>query len=210
MLTSYQWSFWALKSLRLALKKDQLSARHREGEPLQLNFCSSWGPLEVLELDVECDMAVYMDPVHNLKLLVAIALGSLTFHESPLELDRWTPRCQCSKLCGPSMTTLKRMYLRSGKTFSEAYLAAPEAPRACKQHAEMRFLDYVSKEQCGWKAQMPEGFYTGSLHECCCHACPECLARAGVPILCEQGWTGDGFDKYLRRNPSGMPRMLLT
>ena len=162
--------FCGLKSLRLALRKDQLSEKCRERESLQLNFPSSGVPLEVLELDVECDLAVFIDPKHTLKLLVVIASGSLTFHESLLELEPCSPLWQCSRLCEPPITTVKHMYLRSGKSFSKKYMAALEASHAYKQHVEMRFLDYVSEEQCGWKAHMPANFQPSSLHECCCQA----------------------------------------
>ena len=188
--------YCALRCLRLALKRDQLSERHRRGKRLQLNFRSNWGPLEVLELDVECDLAVYIDSAHILESLVVFASGSLTFHASPLELEPSSPLWECSKLCEPSMTTLKRMYLRSGKRLSDAYWAALEV--SWLRTTEMTFLDYVKEQQHGWTARVPADFQPSSLHECCCHACPECLARAGVPLLCSQAWTRDGFDKYLR------------
>ncbi len=189
--------YCALSCLRLALKRDQLNEWDREGDTLRLNFRSNWGPLEVLELDVDCDLALYIDPAHTLKSLVVIASGSLTFHASPLELGPGSPLWECSKLCEPSMTTLKRMYLRSGKCLSNAHRTALEVTYLCKQPGETSLMDYISEGRDGWKARMPTDFQPSSLHECCCHACPECLARAGVPLLCSQAWTRDGFDKYL-------------
>ena len=185
--------FGNLTSLRLALKKDQLRTNCREREMLQLNFPASCGPLEALEIDVECDLAVFIDLNYTLKSLVVIASGSLTFHESPLELDPFNPRWQCSKFCQPpsKLTTLRHMYLRSGKRLSDEYWAVLATSELCKQLDETLVSPFVKEQQHGWTVRMPADFHPSSLHECCCHACPECLARAGVPLLCSQAWTRD-------------------
>ena len=90
---------------------------------------------------MDCDLALYIDPAHTLKSLVVIASGSLTFHASPLELGPGSPLWECSKLCEPSMTTLKRMYLRSGKCLSNAHRTALEVTYLCKQHGETSLMD---------------------------------------------------------------------
>ena len=103
-----------------------------------------------------------------------------------------------NKLCQPPMNRLKQMYLHSGAAFSPIYKAALKGAYVREAWAGVRLLDYVREEQDCWTAQMPINFQPGSLQECCCRACPECLARAGVPVLCDQAWTSHGFDKPLR------------
>ena len=68
--------------------------------------------------------------------------------------------------------------------------------------AGVRLLEYVKEEQHGWTARMIANFQPRDLHECCCGACPACLAQAGVPILCDQAWTRDGFKQHLRSHGS--------
>jgi len=35
------------------------------------------------------------------------------------------------------------------------------------------------------------------LRACACRACPDCLGRAGVPLVAAQAWRREGFDRLL-------------
>ena len=55
---------------------------------------------------------------------------------------------------------------------------------------------------------MPASFHPRDLRECCCGACPEYLVRGGVPILCDNAWTRDGFEKHLKPHIRGSTQHL--
>ena len=85
------------------------------------------------------------------------------------------------------------MYLHSAAVFSPIYKAAREGAYVERHRQGFGPPDCVREEQDCWMAQtLPlrtSNFQPISLQECCCRACSECLARAGVPVLCVQTWT---------------------
>ena len=173
-----------LKQLRLVMSKDCIDKSKEDGV-LKVHFKSGHTPnLEVLELDMPCGVDVEMHPIPQLKVLVLISTGVLQLHELI---------CQAPQ-------TLKQVYLQSGKAFPPDYRTELEKWCAQESWAGLRLLEYLNEEQDSWTAQMPKGFQPSNLRDCYCGACPECLVRAGVPILCDQAWTRDGFEKYLRHH----------
>ena len=193
-----------LKQLRIVLGKGYLMERLNASSELRLNF-DQLPCLAVLELDVEGHLAVYIHPGNNLDVLVVIASGALHVSDSWLapHLDHryGLSSCCSNELCQLPIATSKQMYLQLGM----AYAHNKKAALADAEHsmARLRLLEYVVEGSCGWTARMPADFQPSSLQECSCGACLECLARAGVPILCDQAWTGDSFDKHLRPHCSG-------
>ena len=208
-----------LTRLQLILDEGAHSYEQCErNEGLQLHIDSSKVPaLEVLEVQLQPKLAmtIRIDLALPLRTLVISAAGALYFHELPM-----------NEMCLPQITTLKDMYLQSGAALSPDYkkhlqdLQARRLPaqmglleyvkkklmkslHARRSPAETWLLKYVKEEAGGWIAQMPAGFQPGNLQECCCSACPGCLARAGVPIICNQAWTSMGFNKHLRRHCNG-------
>ena len=143
--------------------------------------------LEVLELDVQGDMFFHLCPGLALKRLVLITTGSMHLNKEDYLLQRRT-----------RTPTLTELYFQSRASFSPSDMAALLAHYAKEPGAEVKLSDYVKDEQHRWTAQMPATFQPGNLRECCCGACPECLVRGGVPILCDNAWTRDGFEKHLR------------
>ncbi len=174
-----------LKRLRLLMTKECIDEKSSKEGVLKVHFKSGLTPnLEILELNMPCGVEVEMDPIPPLKVLVIISTGTLHLH----------------KLIHQAPPTLKHMYLQSGKAFPPDYRTELEESCAQEPRAELRLLEYLIMEQDSWTAQMPKGFQPSNLKECYCGACPECLARAGVPILCDQAWTRDGFEKHLRHH----------
>ena len=86
-----------------------------------------------------------------------------------------------------------QIYIQSGVPLPFTYRDTLTFPKTREAHARqvMWLLRYVKEGQNGWLAQMPPGFKPCSLQQCNCSACPECLAQAGVPVLCEESWTRD-------------------
>ena len=183
-----------LKHLRLTLDKAGEDERRLKDIPLDIFFHGSPGDtpaLEVLELDVQCSLSVLLCPSLKLKTLVLVSKESVWVHVAqPFPPQRPDP-----------MSSLKHIFLQSGAALK------PEDKRRLECFAEGRLLDHVQEGQGCWTARVPDKFNPVNLRECCCNACSACLARAGVPILCEQAWTSDGFDKHLgpycSRAPSG-------
>ena len=102
------------------------------------------------------------------------------------------------------MTALKQMYLRSGAAFLPGFKNKLEELYAMEPKTQVRLLDHVRDGQEGWIAQVPANFQPNDLQQCWCGACSDCLVRAGVPILCDQAWTSDGFEKRLRPHCGGV------
>ena len=101
------------------------------------------------------------------------------------------------------MTTLKHVYLQSGAAFLLENVSVLRDTYA----QELRLLKCVTDKQALYAAQMPPNSQPGNMQDCCCNACPECLARAGVPILCDGEWTSNGFDKHMRSHQSWVPKL---
>lgn len=182
---SYEWvlryasTMSNLKQLRINLNgKDSQKAYEVKGE-----FCVVIPPgtlptLEVLELGLHCNLMVKIPSEIKLKTLVLIAAGTLRLHGLKLGIS--------------PVTTLKHLYLQ---------LRAPFGPRSISilrdsYGKNLRLLQSVKDKR--YIAQVPTSFRPNNLEECCCNACPQCLARGGVPILCEHIWRSEGFDKNLR------------
>ena len=174
-----------LKEIRLFANKHDVGPEPKQEGELHVVFTSVRTPsLEVLDLDVQCNLGVGICPAIALKRLVLITAGTLRLHKS---------------MSGrPPMTTLEQMYLHSGAAFP------PASTTISNDHPErdlwgwLRLLDGFREEQVGWTVQKPAAFQSSNMQDCFCGACPECLARAGVPIMCDKAWTSNGFDKHLR------------
>ncbi len=152
-------------------------------EKLHFYFGNSNMPaLEVLELDVQCNLSLHIEIA--LQSLVVVVARKLSLFMSGL--------CK-----GPSPNL---MYVQSGNDFWPTYKEDQQASLAGEQNAMPinKLPEYVKDEEDHWIARRPASFHPSSLRDCCCNACLECLARAGVPILCEPAWTSNGFDKHLR------------
>ena len=140
---------------------------------------------------LQCNVAVCVDGT-RLVSLVLIAAGTFCFW-SPESLDSATL----------ALATIKDLYLQSGAHMSPSQESQARVVQAELKSLGERLSDYLREEQDGWGFAAPINFHPSSSLECCCGACPECLARAGVPIRCEQAWTHDGFGKHLRPHCSG-------
>ena len=156
--------------------------------------------LEVLEVDVEGNLSVYIDPKLPLRTIVLIAAGTL-------KIDNM-------QMCPAPIATFKQLYFQWGTACESMpkYDAAAEPFKEAELEGTWRRVleDCVTQpaleEQDCWRAQMPNGFYPGTLQDCYCGAFPECLARAGVPTLCDKAWTRNGFEEHLRPKCGGKPR----
>ena len=176
----------SLRKLRLCLNEGNFDWSSAERTAL-LNLDKT-PSLELLEIDVHCDLTVSIDPRLPLKLLVVIAAGTLQVRTST-----------AIELSPTSMPTLKQMYLRWSSSIWSRYGPAAEGSHAThpESWAGVSFQQYMKEGQDYWTAQMPAGFQPGNLQECICGACPACLARANVPVLCGQAWTSKGFEQHL-------------
>lgn len=180
-----------LKRLRVTLTRENFSDQYRGEGELHVHIGWSMPSLEVLELDIHHNLVVSVTNPwwYTLKLikLVLITTGTLELHLI----------AQHSVL----MNTANQMYLQSGAAFPPGYRSTLQTFYARNPQEEMKLLDYVREGQDFWMAQMPSSFHPGSLQVCCCKACPECLARAGVPVICDQEWTHDRFSRHSRLRP---------
>ncbi len=168
------------------LKELRLNSRYPE-EVILVVHKWSMPNLEVLELDVQGDLFLYLLPGLALQRLVLITAGSMHLNERECLLAKQT--------CTPRLTEL---YLQSSGPFPPSDMAALLARYAKQPCTEVKLSDYVTDKQRRCIAQMPASFQPGNLRECCCGACPECLARGGVPIVCDKAWTRDGVEKHLK------------
>ena len=179
-----------LKVLRLNLHKEAFHEDYRVWGELRLDINQGRMPsLEVLELDVHCNLQVHIGCGSTLERLVVIAAGTLRLTVFP---DPEFP-----------LASLKHVYLQSGailqpvhKRYLEVFVA--NVP-LCSRAGLSRLLREGSEED-NWTlaAGMPADYQPSDLQKCCCNACPECLVRAGVPIPWYQAWTNDGYEKYVR------------
>ena len=177
----------SLKKLRICLNKGNYEGCSQSSAEQKMLFDLDKTPsLELLEIDVYCDLTASIDPRLPLKLLVVIAAGTLQL---------CTPTAPV--LCPASMPTMKQMYLQWGDSILSRYRLAAAASQAAELWAGVT-IQQVKEGQDRWTAQMPASFEPGDLQECACGACPTCLAQAGVPVLCDQAWTSKGFDHHLR------------
>ena len=154
--------------------------------------------LEALELERHGSLAIYIDPALALEELVLIAAESLNFIP-------WDPGHN-------PLPIAKQMYWKSGAAILQKDRSALEATDAPEPWAGRRLEHFFSEseEQNAWTLQMPAGFQPSNLEACCCEACPECLVKAGVPIVCNQAWTSKGFEKHLRPQCSGQSGVLTS
>ena len=176
-----------LKQLRVNLTRQNFSDQHRKKGDLHVNIGPGTPHLEVVELDIHHNLAIFLDLSRELTLLVVIAAGTLQVHVPD---GGWGPRI---------VNTTKQLDLQSGAALSPRYKSGLKVYHRKHPEAPLRLLDYIKEEQNGWTAQEPSSFYPGSLQRCCCKACPECLAHAGVPVICDEAWTRNGFSKHLRQ-----------
>lgn len=189
------WRIWAdiypaplsnLGRLRLILCNDFYGQDYGGGELL---IDSDILPhLRVLELTVQNDLSLCIKTFY-LTSVVILAAGSLN-----LDVE---------DLCVYNRCTLEEIYIRSSDDFWYDYYEIRQAriedpPAYWGNLPAGEYPEYFVDEQRRYIIQKPVDFEPGSLEDCCCNACLECLARAGVPILCEQAWTSDGFQKHLR------------
>ena len=138
--------------------------------------------LEVLELDIQWNLFLFITV--TLKSLVVVVAGKL--------------RLSMPKLWNGLSPTL--LYIQSDNDFLSTYKGDQQAcfvEEQCAALAEKRPM-YIRDEQGHWSARRPASFHPSNFQECCCSACPRCLARAGVPIMCDHAWTSNGFEKHLR------------
>ena len=155
------------------------------GDQLDLCFAPDTTPgLEVLELDVQGGLDIFINPFLPLKSLVLISAGTL--------------RLSDLICCRAPRPPLKEMYLQSGWAILPRYEAVRQGSYQKESWAAL-LQQFVRQEQGHWTARMPATFLPGNLQECCCGACLGCLVRAGVPVDCEQGWTSDGFEEHQRQ-----------
>ena len=174
-----------LKHMRLIVNKEDLSRQYwpKGGLMLPVHISEHETPaLEVLELSVQGNLVVFIEGEVPLSSVVLIAVGTLRLSENV-----WFQGAE---------TTMKQMYLQSGT----ASFPNHEELAECADEAglKVRPVEFARQGLHCWTAKMPATFQHSNLQECFCGACPECLARAGVPIMCEQAWTRDGFAKHLR------------
>ncbi len=198
MKHSFWWSHMFLTSTsapcmrklrRLQLIVNDQCTNLGEGSSPLFYFSSSILPaLKVLELDVQCNLEVCLNGL-ALESFVVIAAGALKLNFLRCELP---------------MTALKQMYLRSGAAFLPGFKNKLEELYAMEPKTQVRLLDHVRDGQEGWISQVPANFQPNDLQQCWCGACSDCLVRAGVPILCDQAWTSDGFEKRLRPHCGGV------
>ena len=173
-----------LKRLRVKLGKEYfydrytLTRREKKEVHLVIDYVPS---LEELKLEMECDLFICMEFAHALTSLVIITTGILRLAQRP-------PNYETEILPAP-----KQLYLQSGAALTRNYRGEFHEPYILEPWTGMTLMDIVKVRHDGWTAQMPSTFQPSNLKQCGCGACPACLAQAGVPILCEEAWTADGF-----------------
>lgn len=133
--------------------------------------------LKVLELHMNCNMGVHIDSSMPLQSVVVVAAGTLHLFEME---NGGAPA---------PLATLKRMYLQSGAPLEPSYREGLEGLDTNVHRAGKRLLQSIKEKPSSWTAAVPLGYQPGDLQECCCGACPECLARVGVPIPWKRAWT---------------------
>ena len=177
------WDFLAmhnLKHLQIFVEKGYFG--EKAAVDLRLRITSSYMPrLEVLVVqNLQCSVSLDIDPEVPLRTLAVITAGTLHMNK-----ETW------SQLEAP-MNTLEQMYLQSSMDFLPLHIDLARR-QSLPYQERLRPLGYVREGTHCWTAQLPASFQPGDLWNCCCKACLECLARAGVPVPCDKAWTKDGF-----------------
>ena len=192
-----------LKQLRLTLKERDFGEhywRNRERQ-LKVSIGQYHTPgLEVLELNMQCSgrLTVSIEDRVPIKSLILTAAGTLYLGKNMWYHGTATPIPNNPDQLWIS-TTLQQMYLQSNtRIIPSRSNPAEDGFYIGMLGLQVRPVEYAEKGRHCWTARMPADFQPSDLQECCRSACPECLARAGVPIMCEQAWTRDGFAKHLR------------
>ena len=166
-----------LKVLRLILSRNMLE-KHSLWDSMSIDIGQSMAPrLEVLEVYVHSSLSVHIDPILPLGSIVVVTGGHLVL------------RHLCDPLAGNySRGSLKQLYLQSGAPLCPAYNVCLETYYLAKSWpgAHMKLSKSYKGPQNGWTLQMPASFTSHNLQGCCCNACPQCLVRAGVPIMCDK------------------------
>ncbi len=162
---------------------------------LQLHITPSYMPcLEVLVvLNLQCSLSLDIHPEVPLRTLAVITAGSLQLH-----METWSQ-------LEAQVTALEQIYLQSSMDFLPLHIDLARRQSLLHQQ-RIRPLEYLREGTRCWTARSPPSFQPGNLWKCCCKACPECLARAGVSVLCNQAWTRDGFEKRLNSCCNKIPR----
>ena len=109
--------------------------------------------LRVLELNVSCNMTLYIDARLALQSLVVLAAGTLRLYDLRCDGPQSSPR------------SLKSMYLRLDAPLQPCYKAALEHFPTRAQWAGKRLLKSIKEEQSSWTARKPATFQPGSLQE---------------------------------------------
>lgn len=167
-----------LKRLQVKLGKRDFCnrnlLRHNEEVPLTIESLPS---LEVLKIEMDGNLWVCMEFAQALPSLVIIATGTLRLARGHSCLEK------------EALPAPKQLYLRSGAALPCNHRGEVHQPYV----AGIRLMDHIKLGQDNWTAQIPSTFKPANLNQCRCGACPTCLVQAGVPILCEEAWTVDGF-----------------
>lgn len=161
-----------LEVLQLKLHKEDFDESYMKKRYLQLHICKM-PSLKVLEVDVHCNLSLFMNPRLLLERLVVIAAGALQVMEE----------LRCEELPTP-MISPKQMYIHSGVAFYPLYRKYLKSSVARVRWSGAELLGLVREGQDSWTAAIPAKCEPSSLQECCCNACFGCLERAGVPIPC--------------------------
>ena len=164
-----------LTQVRIVL--DDFSDDDNDGKKFEVAFGPERTPsLEVLELNVHWDLAVFVDPALALKSLVLITTKILYLDE--LMLRQAPPK------------SIEQVYLQSRKAPwpQHGSWGSGSLARVIRKHVRQGYRCCI--------VQIPNTFNPYGLQECCCRACPSCLLRAGVPILCDKAWSSFEFHEH--------------
>ena len=175
-----------LKVLQLILSK---KSQHKYSlwDSVRIDFDSGKLPcLEVLEVIVHSSLSIHINPKLPLRSIIVATAGHLLLRHLSDLVSCHTPRY-----------TLKELYYQSGAPLLPAYHVCLERYYTTELGPQMRLSKSYKGRNSGWTMRMPVTFTPSNMQKCCCNACPECLARAGVPIMCDNIWTREGFDKHV-------------
>ena len=182
-----------LRQLRVNLTRENFANQHKEKGELHVNIGPGMPKLEVVELNIHHDLAIFLNFSRELTSLVVIAAGSLQVHlPNVYRSTSW--------MSTQARNTTKMLYLQSCAALSPRYKSGLKRYYARHPHSALRLLDYIKEGHNGWTAQKPSSFHPGNVQHCCCNACPECLAHAGVPVVCDEAWTHNGISRHLRQH----------
>ena len=175
-----------LKVLRLILSKKSLQ-KYSLWDSVRIDLDSGKSPcLEVLEVVVHSSLSIHIDPRLPLRSIIVATAGHLVLRHLSDPLSSHTLRY-----------TLKELYFQSGAPLLPAYNVCLERYYTTELGPQMRLSKSYKGRHSGWTMRMPITFTPSNMQKYCCNACPECLAQAGVPIMCDNIWTREGFDKHV-------------